>query len=219
MIFRLTDELVFPNPTLAEEDGLLAIEGDLSTERLLLAYQNGIFPWFGDDSPILWYSPKERFVLFPQDVKVSKSMKQLIKSRKYKITINKAFEEVINACADVKRTDQESTWITNEMKEAYIKLHQLGFAHSIETWENEKLIGGLYGVMINQVFCGESMFSLKPNASKLALIWLCQNIELKLIDCQIHSNHLETLGAKMIDREIFVGFLKKFKNTKTQGKI
>jgi len=209
MIFRLSEELVFPNPNLAEEDGLLAIEGDLSTERLLLAYKNGIFPWFGDDSPILWYSPKMRFVLFPNEVKISKSMQQLIKSRKYKITINTAFEKVINACADVKRADQESTWITTEMKQAYIKLHQLGYVHSVETWENDQLIGGLYGVMINQVFCGESMFSYQSNASKMALIWLCQNIELKLIDCQIHSNHLATLGARMIDRERFMSFLKK----------
>jgi leucyl/phenylalanyl-tRNA--protein transferase len=209
MIFRLSEELVFPNPNLAEEDGLLAIEGDLSTERLLLAYKNGIFPWFGDDSPILWYSPKMRFVLFPNEIKISKSMQQLMKSRKYKITINTAFEKVINACADVKRADQESTWITTEMKQSYIKLHQLGYVHSVETWENDQLIGGLYGVMINQVFCGESMFSYQSNASKMALIWLCQNIELKLIDCQIHSNHLATLGARMIDRESFMSFLKK----------
>ena len=209
MIFRLSEELVFPNPNLAEEDGLLAIEGDLSTERLLLAYKNGIFPWFGDDSPILWYSPKMRFVLFPNEIKISKSMQQLMKSRKYKITINTAFEKVINACADVKRPDQESTWITTEMKQSYIKLHQLGYVHSVETWENDQLIGGLYGVMINQVFCGESMFSYQSNASKMALIWLCQNIELKLIDCQIHSNHLATLGARMIDRESFMSFLKK----------
>jgi len=207
MIFRLTNELVFPDPSLAEEDGLLAIEGDLSTERLLLAYQNGIFPWFGDDSPILWYSPKMRFVLFPNDVKISKSMRQIMNSKKHTITVNKAFEDVINACAAIKREGQESTWITTEMKEAYIKLHQLGFAHSIETWENDKLIGGLYGVMMNNVFCGESMFSYQSNASKMALIWLCQNIELKLIDCQIHSNHLESLGARMIDRESFMKFL------------
>jgi leucyl/phenylalanyl-tRNA--protein transferase len=208
MIFRLTEDLIFPNPALAEEDGLLAIEGDLSPERLLLAYQNGIFPWFGDDSPILWYSPKTRFVLFPEEVKISKSMRQLIKSKKYKITINTAFEEVINACADVKREGQESTWITLEMKKAYIKLHQLGFAHSIETWENDQLIGGLYGVMINKVFCGESMFSHQSNASKMALIWLCEHIDLKLIDCQIHSTHLESLGAKMIERDTFMDFLK-----------
>ena len=203
----MTNELVFPDPSLAEEDGLLAIEGDLSTERLLLAYQNGIFPWFGDDSPILWYSPKMRFVLFPNDVKISKSMRQIMNSKKYTITVNKAFEDVINACAAIKREGQESTWITTEMKEAYIKLHQLGFAHSIETWENDKLIGGLYGVMMNNIFCGESMFSYQSNASKMALIWLCQNIELKLIDCQIHSNHLESLGARMIDRESFMKFL------------
>ena len=207
MIFRLTDELIFPNPALAEEDGLLAIEGDLSTQRLLLAYQNGIFPWFSDDSPILWYSPHERFVLFPDQIKISKSMQQLLRSNKFKITFDTAFEKVIKACADTKRADQDGTWITNEMKEAYGTLHHDGIVHSIEVWENNELVGGLYGVAVGKVFCGESMFSKKSNASKCALIWLCQNSNFEIIDCQIHSDHLEKLGAKMISREEFMTYL------------
>jgi leucyl/phenylalanyl-tRNA--protein transferase len=207
MIFRLTDELIFPNPALAEEDGLLAIEGDLSTQRLLLAYQNGIFPWFSDDSPILWYSPHQRFVLFPDQIKISKSMQQLLRSKKFEITFNTAFDKVIKACADTKRADQDGTWITNEMQEAYGTLHHEGIVHSIEVWENNELVGGLYGVAVGKVFCGESMFSKKSNASKCALIWLCQNSNFEIIDCQIHSDHLEKLGAKMISREEFMTYL------------
>ena len=207
MIFRLTDELIFPNPALAEEDGLLAIEGDLSKERLLLAYQNGIFPWFSDDSPILWYSPHERFVLFPNQIKISKSMQQVLKSKKFKITVDTAFKEVIMACADAKREDQDGTWITSEMQEAYINLHHDGIAHSIEVWENNELVGGLYGVAVGKVFCGESMFSKKANTSKCALIWLCQNGNFEIIDCQIHSEHLEKLGAEMMSREEFTTYL------------
>ena len=207
MIFRLTDELIFPNPALAEEDGLLAIEGDLSKERLLLAYQNGIFPWFSDDSPILWYSPHERFVLFPNQIKISKSMQQVLKSKKFKITFDTAFKEVIMACADAKREDQDGTWITSEMQEAYLNLHHDGIAHSIEVWENNELVGGLYGVAVGKVFCGESMFSKKANTSKCALIWLCQNGNFEIIDCQIHSEHLEKLGAEMMSREEFTTYL------------
>lgn len=207
MIFRLTKELIFPNPELAEEDGLLAIEGDLSKERLILAYQNGIFPWFSQETPILWYSPHQRFVLFPAEVKISKSMQQVLKNNQFNITHNKAFEKVILACADAKRKEQDGTWITTEMKDAYVKLHQSGVAHSVEVWEKAELVGGLYGVLINKVFCGESMFSKKSNASKIALIWLCQNANITLIDCQVHSVHLEKMGAKMIERNEFMGYL------------
>lgn len=208
MIFRLTDELIFPDPALAEEDGLLAIEGDLSQERLLLAYQNGIFPWFNEDTPILWYSPPERFVLYPEEVKISKSMRQVLNSKKFKITFDTAFEKVIKACADVNREGQDGTWITNGMQEAYIQLHQSGFAHSIEVWEDNELVGGLYGVLINRVFCGESMFSKVSNASKTALVWLCQNVLIDLIDCQVYTEHLESMGARLIPREDFMGYLK-----------
>lgn len=209
MIFRLTEEIIFPNPALAEEDGLLAIEGDLSQERLLLAYQNGIFPWFADDTPILWYSPHKRFVLFPSEIKISKSMRQVLRNHPYKITYNQAFEKVILACAEAKRKEENGTWITQEMQCAYINLHHSGFAHSIEVWENDEIVGGLYGVLINKVFCGESMFAKRSDASKIALIWLCQNANINLIDCQIHSEHLESLGAKMIKREEFMEYLYK----------
>jgi leucyl/phenylalanyl-tRNA--protein transferase len=207
MIFSLSDELIFPDPTLADEDGLLAIGGDLSEERLLLAYQNGIFPWFNEESPILWYSPHQRFVLFPNEVKISKSMRQVLNSNRFKITLNTAFKKVIKACADAKREGQDGTWITDEMQAAYYKLHLSGIAHSIEVWEQDQLVGGLYGVQINKVFCGESMFSNKSNASKAALIWLCKNGGFDIIDGQIHSEHLERMGARMIERSEFTAYL------------
>jgi leucyl/phenylalanyl-tRNA--protein transferase len=207
MIFELSEDLVFPNPAYAEDDGLLAVGGDLSVERLLLAYSHSIFPWFNDDTPILWYAPHERFVLFPDEIKISKSMKQLIKRQAFQISFNKAFADVITACASMNRSGQDGTWITEDMQAAYIKLHEKGYAHAVEVWEDDKLVGGLYGVLINGVFCGESMFARVSNASKMALIWLCQNLELKLIDCQVYTSHLESLGAKMIDRESYLKIL------------
>lgn len=193
MIYRLDERLIFPDAGLAEPDGLLAIDGDLSTERLLLAYQNGIFPWYGDDSPILWYSPHERFVLFPDKLKVSKSMKQVLRSGKFIITQNQCFADVMEACSAVERPGQDGTWITADMKAAYYNLHKLGYAHSVEVWEQDNLVGGFYGVQIGKVFCGESMFSKVSNASKAALIWLCQSGVYELIDCQVHTEHLESM--------------------------
>ena len=207
MIFRLDERLIFPNPELAEPDGLLAIDGDLSTERLWLAYQNGIFPWYSDDSPILWYSPHERFVLFPDELKISKSMRHVLHSGKFVITQNKCFAVVIEACSQVERPGQDGTWITTEMKIAYEQLHKHGLAHSVEVWENDALVGGFYGVQVNNVFCGESMFSRVSNASKAALIWLCQSGVYKLIDCQVHTEHLESMGARMIPREEYMKLL------------
>lgn len=208
MIFQLSEsELWFPEPELAEEDGLLAIGGDLSAERLVLAYQTGIFPWFSDESPILWYAPHERFVLFPEKLKLSKTMRKLLKTNKFKVTFDTAFPDVIRACATISREDQLGTWITNDMEKAYIQLFELGYAHSVEVWENDQLAGGLYGVEMNSVFCGESMFSKVSNASKLALISLCQNKNYKLIDCQVHSDHLESLGAELIYMNQFVNYL------------
>lgn len=208
MIFQLSEsELWFPEPELAEEDGLLAIGGDLSAERLVLAYQTGIFPWFSDESPILWYAPHERFVLFPEKLKLSKTMRKLLKTNKFKVTFDTAFPDVIRACATISREDQLGTWITNDMEKAYIQLFELGYAHSVEVWENDQLVGGLYGVEMNSVFCGESMFSKVSNASKVALISLCQNKNYKLIDCQVHSDHLESLGAEFISTNQFMEFL------------
>ena len=208
MIFRLDERLIFPDPELAEPDGLLAIEGDLSTERLLLAYQNGIFPWYSDDSPILWYSPHERFVLFPDKLKVSKSMRQVLRSGKFIITQNQCVTAVIEACSIVERIGQDGTWITDEMKIAYGLLHKNGYAHSVEVWENGKLVGGFYGVQVGSVFCGESMFSKESNASKTALVWLCQSGLYNLIDCQVYTDHLESMGAQMISREEYMAMLR-----------
>ena len=208
MIFELSeDELWFPEPELADDDGLLAIGGDLSAERLVLAYESGIFPWFSEDTPILWYAPHKRFVLFPDQLKVSKSMHKLLISKKFRITFDTAFPEVIKACASISREDQDGTWITGDMQLAYINLFRLGIAHSVEVWENDQLAGGLYGIHINSVFCGESMFSKVSNASKVALVWLCQNKNFKLIDCQVHTSHLESLGARFISMKEYLDFL------------
>ncbi len=208
MIFSLpTDEIVFPNPSLADEDGLLAIGGDLNSDRLILAYQNGIFPWFSDDDPIMWFSPHERCVIYPEKLKVSKSLKQVLRSNKFKVTENSCFEKVIKLCAKIPRKDQDGTWITSDMQKAYVHLHQLGWAKSVEVWQDSKLVGGLYGVLIGNVFCGESMFSLAANASKVAMVHLCSKMSLKLIDCQIPNDHLLSLGAEMISREQYMAFL------------
>ena len=207
MIFRLDKRIIFPNPTLADDDGLLAVGGDLSSHRLLLAYQNGIFPWYNDDTPILWYSPHERFVLFPDELRISKSMQQVLRSGRFKVTYDQNFAEVIDACSTVGRKDQDGTWITADMKNAYIRLHNEGHAHSVEVWEDGKLVGGLYGVQIGKVFCGESMFSKVSNASKAALISLCSAADYKLIDCQVYTEHLESLGARMINREEYLRIL------------
>jgi leucyl/phenylalanyl-tRNA--protein transferase len=205
MVFKLSeDKIWFPDPELADEDGLLAIGGDLSVQRLLLAYQNAIFPWFSEGEPILWYAPQERFVLFPEKLRVSHSMQKILRSGNFKISYDQAFSEVINACANSRRKGQEGTWITDSMKSAYIQLFELGFAHSIEVWENNLLVGGLYGVQINHVFCGESMFASVNNASKIALIYLCRSFNFKLIDCQVYTSHLESLGAQFISLEDYL---------------
>jgi len=207
MIFQLDERLVFPNPELAEPDGLLALGGDLSADRLLLAYAHGIFPWYSEETPILWYSPHERFVLYPGQLRISKSMRQVLRSGKFKTTVDQAFEQVIDACSAVPREGQDGTWITDDMKQAYINLHQLGHAHSYEIWQGGELVGGLYGVQTGRVFCGESMFSRVSNASKTALITLCQSGLYDLIDCQVHTEHLESMGAKFISREAYLHIL------------
>jgi leucyl/phenylalanyl-tRNA--protein transferase len=202
MVFKLLDNVVvFPATKLADPDGLLAVGGDLTVERLLLAYQSGIFPWFSEGEPISWYSPHERCVIFPAEVKISKSMQKLLRSNVFEVTVNTAFERVISCCANTPRIGQDGTWITKAMQKAYLKLHQAGLAHSVEVWQNGNLVGGLYGVKINQVFCGESMFSHASNASKVALIYLCKNMSFNLIDCQMPNNHLLTLGARIIARD------------------
>jgi leucyl/phenylalanyl-tRNA--protein transferase len=210
MFYQLSEtEIWFPKPELADDDGLLAVGGDLSPARLMLAYHHGIFPWYSEESPILWYSPHERFILFPQKLKVSSSMVKVIKSGRFHITFDLAFKEVIEDCANISRQGDKGTWITQEMKNAYIDLHGLGYAHSLEVWENDVLVGGLYGVVVNNVFCGESMFSKVSNASKVALIWLCHNFGFLMIDCQVYTKHLESLGAELISRSEYLLFLNK----------
>ena len=200
-------QLAFPHPRLADEDGLLAIGGDLSEERLLLAYQNGIFPWYDEDTPILWYSPHERFVIPKGKLKISKSMRQVLRSKRFKVTFNQAFEQVIDQCARIAREGQQGTWILPEMKAAYISLHKHGYAHSVEVWEQGQLVGGLYGIKVGNVFGGESMFSKVSNASKIALISLAEDFGISMIDCQVHSAHLESMGACFIPQEEFLAII------------
>lgn len=202
----LDDTLRFPDVEDALPDGLLAIGGDLSTERLIHAYRQGIFPWFDDDTP-MWWSPDPRFVLFPDELKVSKSMKQLLKKNAFDFKINSDFATVITNCKQAPRKDQDGTWITNEVRDAYIQLHKLGYAHSAESWQDGELVGGLYGIKMGKAFFGESMFSHRSNASKYAFIKMVQHLKeegVQLIDCQIHTNHLESLGARMIPRADFI---------------
>jgi leucyl/phenylalanyl-tRNA--protein transferase len=207
-MYFLDHKIEFPCVTEASTDGLLAVGGDLNPARIICAYINGIFPWFEAEEPILWWSPDPRFVLFPEELQVSKSMKQLLKKETFKVTTNKSFETVIRSCAQARRDGQEGTWITESMIEAYIKLHELGYAKSVEVWKDDQLVGGLYGIDTgNNIFCGESMFAKVSNASKIGFITFVQNSDYKLIDCQLYTNHLASLGAKDITRKEFLSFL------------
>ncbi|MDA9235204.1 leucyl/phenylalanyl-tRNA--protein transferase [Polaribacter sp.] len=204
----LSEKIAFPSYENATNNGVLALGGDLSEKRLIHAYKNGIFPWFSEGEPIVWYCPAERMVLYPEELKVSKSMRQVLKKNTYLISENTAFEEVIFNCKNIERNDGLGTWITNEMEQAYLKLHNMGIAKSIEVWQGDELVGGLYGVEVGSVFCGESMFSKISNASKLAFIHLVRKGGYKLIDCQVHNAHLESLGAREISRNKFLQLLK-----------
>jgi leucyl/phenylalanyl-tRNA---protein transferase len=209
-VYLLDDSLWFPEVEEAENDGLLAVGGDLSTERLLMAYRNGIFPWYNEDEIPMWWSPDPRFVLFPAELKVSKSMKQLMNKGNFEFRTDTVFEDVIRNCSKAKRKGTDGTWISDEIMEGYTSLHELGYAHSAETWRNGSMVGGLYGVKLGNIFFGESMFSLESNASKFAFIrWvqLLQQQGVKLIDCQVHTPHLESLGARMIPRAEFIELL------------
>ncbi len=203
----LNEKIEFPHPWMCDEYGILAQGGDLSVPRLLCAYQYGIFPWYCSGEPIMWWSPDPRFVLVPDRVKVSKSMRSFMRNHKYTISIDEDFLQVISSCKTVAREGQESTWITDEMKDAYMRLYEQGYAHSIEVREGEELVGGLYGVSLGKVFYGESMFSLKPNTSKLALITLCKFLEARdflLIDCQVPNSHLISMGGEYMSKEVFL---------------
>jgi leucyl/phenylalanyl-tRNA--protein transferase len=211
-VFTLSDRLSFPPPRLAIQEGLLAVGGDLSVERLLLAYRSGIFPWYSKDEPILWWSPDPRLVLYPSELRISKSLQKVIKRRVFQITVNKAFDAVIQGCADIKRSYGEGTWITDEMKSAYCQLHRYGYAHSVEAWQDDELAGGLYGVALGHAFFGESMFSRVSNASKVAFVTFVEKLkELKfdLIDCQVKTDHLIRFGAREIPRKKFLEQLEK----------
>lgn len=208
-IYRLIEDLVFP-PAEGAEDGIVAIEGDLSSERLLLAYRSGIFPWFSEDEPIVWWSPDPRFVLFTDSLRVSRSMKRLLNKEMFKVTFNQDFESVISKCKTIDRVGQQGTWITDEMKEAYLKLHVLGHAKSVEVWQEGELVGGMYGIDLGPIFCGESMFSTVSNASKVAIIVFMQKFKEeggKLLDCQVHSDHMASMGAEEIERARFLTYL------------
>lgn len=204
----LTEQITFPDYELTNDDGVIALGGDLSVNRLVYAYQNGIFPWFSDDDPIVWYCPLERMVLFPEELKISKSMQKIINKKSFTITENTVFNEVIYNCKNIDRKDGLGTWITNDMQKAYIALHKKGIAKSIEVWLDNELVGGLYGLEINDVFCGESMFSKVSNASKIAFIHLVKYHKYKMIDCQVYNNHLASLGAREIERDLFLEILK-----------
>jgi leucyl/phenylalanyl-tRNA--protein transferase len=209
----LSKEIYFPPVTETDEDGLYAIGGDLSTQRLLLAYRKGIFPWFNEDEPICWYCPDPRFVLLPTDIKISKSMQTFMRNNMFSFSVNKAFDDVIENCQKAVRKYGPGTWISNQIIQAYKKLHDSGFAESVEVWEKDKLVGGLYGVKLGKVFFGESMFSLKSNASKFGLIKYAERLQsqgIKLIDCQVYTTHLESLGAKPIPRAEFLDLLEKY---------
>ena len=209
----LNDTIEFPPLSEANNDGLLAVGGDLSSKRVLLAYQSGIFPWYEANQPLLWWAPNPRFVLYPSKLKVSKSSKRLLKSKKFEVSVNRNFKDVILACAKVKRQSQSGTWITDKMIDVYCELHQMGLAKSVEVWLDNKLVGGLYGVQFNEdLFCGESMFSYVSNASKIGFISFIQMSDFKLIDCQVHSSHLESLGAEKINRSDFMQHLIPFQS-------
>lgn len=209
-VFRLTKEIIFPDAEFSEEDGLLAIGGDLSLERLIVAYCNGIFPWYNEGEPILWWCPKPRFIIIPEEVKISKSMKKIIKKREFKVTFNNDFEGVISNCKSIREINNEGTWISDDMKNAYINLFNNGYAMSVETYMGEELVGGLYGVKIGKCFFGESMFSKVSNASKIALIKLAEklnNEDFIFIDCQMQTKHLESMGGKFVEWSIFKNLL------------
>lgn len=210
----MKSQLSFPPVEEANEDGLLAYGGDLSPEFLELAYRSGIFPWYNEDNPILWWSPDPRFVLFPDKLKISKSMKQLLKKNDFRFSINEAFSEVIHNCRIQYRPGQGGTWISDDMEAAYNRLHTSGLAHSAECWKGNQLVGGLYGIRLEKVFCGESMFSIESNASKFAFISYVQQIKtegIELIDCQVYTEHLESFGAEMIPRSEFLKYINQSK--------
>ncbi len=211
-VYQLTEDLIFPHPGLGNGDGLLAIGGDLSIDRLLLAYANGIFPWYDESSPIMWWSPNPRMILFPNKFKISKSLLQTVRNKGFKVSFDKNFDEVIKNCAELPRPGQSGTWITPEMQKAYIELHNEGFAHSVETWHDDRLVGGLYGISIGRVFFGESMFFTERDASKVAFYYLVERLktwDFEVIDAQQDTLHMRRMGAELVKLDAFLELLKK----------
>ena len=209
-IYQLTDDIIFP-PVAGAEDGIVAVGGDLLPERLILAYQSGIFPWYGEGEPIIWWSPDPRFVLFPDKLHISRSMRRVLNKKEFKVTFNHAFEQVIRECKQMPRAGQQGTWITEEMELAYIRLFDMGIAESVEVWKGNELVGGMYGVRTGNLFSGESMFSKESNTSKIALIRFIEKFKNEggvLFDCQVHSDHMVRMGAEDISRKKFLEFLK-----------
>jgi len=209
-LYRLDERIVFPPPEHAELDGLLAVGGDLRPERLLLAYSMGIFPWYDESSPILWHSPNPRAVLLTDKLHVPRSLRKSIRRQTYEVRLDSNFESVIQACADAYREGQNGTWITRDMVDAYVELHELGFAHSAEAYQDDRLVGGLYGVSLGGAFFGESMFATRPDASKVAFAVLCRQLaewDIQLIDCQVRTEHLERFGAEQWSRDQFLAAL------------
>lgn len=210
-VYRLDQRLVFPPPEHAE-DGLLAVGGDLSPERLLLAYSQGIFPWYSEGEPILWHSPDPRMVLLTSRLRLSRSLRKVIRRRPYGLTLDRRFEEIVDACASVPRPGQEGTWITQDMRRAYARLHRLGVAHSVEAWQDGSLVGGVYGVSMGSVFFGESMFADAPDASKVAFAALCDQLgrwRIGLVDCQVYTDHLARFGAEEWTRDRYLARLRR----------
>lgn len=209
-VYQLTEELAFPDPSLAEDEGLLAVGGDLSPERLVLAYQHGIFPWYSEGRPILWWCPRPRLLLLPDELRVNRSLRKVMRRAPFRITMDTAFAEVLDACAQTPRPDQGGTWITDDMRAAYIELHRLGIAHSVEAWDGDTLVGGLYGLALGTAFFGESMFARASDASKIAFATLVTQLQawsFRLIDCQVVTEHLVRFGAREFALDDFLGRL------------
>ena len=209
-VFSLDDELIFPHPISRDPDGLLAVGGDLSIDRLLLAYRWGIFPWYHEGQPLLWWWLAPRLMLKPADIHISHSLRNILNKKIYTVTMNTAFREVMQQCGEIKRGKQEGTWITDEMIEAYVALHKSGYAHSVEVWHDNNLVGGVYGIAYGKIFCGESMFAKTSNASKVGFLHLARHLEVKgfdWIDCQQDTAHLRSLGADLIEENQFLDIL------------
>ena len=214
-VYRIPEEHIFPDPELAEMGGLLGVGGDLSTKRLMLAYSSGIFPWYSEGQPILWFSPDPRFVLHPRDLSISRSLRKRIRRGDYRITMDQDFDGVISHCQSIARPEQAGTWITDEMRQAYRDLHREGHAHSVEAWLGDRLVGGLYGVALGSLYSGESMFALEPDASKVAFVWLVKQLiewKIELVDCQVFTRHLERFGAIEVPRSRYLAQLSEMRN-------